>query len=134
MAAAFMNSKHKGDVSTSRVLTALLGLGLPVLVPFGDNQRYDLVFEREGKLYKVQVKTGHLSYGAVRFPTSNQAGGGPRRHYVGAVDYFGIYCPDNDETYLVPIEQLGVRGCSLRVDKCRNGQMKGIRYAQHYRI
>ena len=31
-----------------------------MLIPFGDNQRYDLVVEREGNFVRVQCKTGRV--------------------------------------------------------------------------
>lgn len=130
-----VNTKHVGDISNSKILTALLGLGYPVLTPFGDNQRYDLVFERDGKFFKVQSKTGRLSKGAIVFAASNQAGGGgPRRSYKGQIDYFGVYCPELRASFLVPAEDVGNQHGSLRVEYPRNNQLDGVRWAKDYAL
>ena len=52
-----MNSKHVGDTSEAQVIAALLKMGKNVLLPFGDNQRYDVVIEEKGKFIRIQVKT-----------------------------------------------------------------------------
>ena len=49
------NSKSVGDITQSQVMAALLKHGKNVLMPFGDNCRYDLVVDdvplaREAKL------------------------------------------------------------------------------------
>lgn len=53
-------SKVKGDISELSVQLELIGNGLRVLKPIGDNYPYDLVFEYNGNFFKVQVKTGTL--------------------------------------------------------------------------
>lgn len=55
-------------------------------------------------------------------------------HYRGDVDYFGVYCPDNDKTYLIPIDGLGLTAASLRVEPPKNGQIANIRLAADYEI
>jgi hypothetical protein len=59
--------KVVGDRSTLAIMVALHELGLPLLTPYGENTRYDLVIEIGGKLTRVQCKTGRLRKGAVFF-------------------------------------------------------------------
>jgi hypothetical protein len=61
--------KAIGDRSTLAVMTALESEGFKVLLPFGENVRYDLVVDDRGRLSRVQCKTGRLRSGAVRFNT-----------------------------------------------------------------
>lgn len=49
--------KANGEITQSAVTTELLKRGIPVSLPVGDNQRYDLIFEAKSKLWKAQVKT-----------------------------------------------------------------------------
>jgi PD-(D/E)XK endonuclease len=42
---------------------------MTVLLPFGVNQRYDLVLDLDGHLVKAQCKTGRLRKGVVSFST-----------------------------------------------------------------
>jgi hypothetical protein len=44
--------------------------GYAVLVPWGVNQRYDLVLDLGGEFLRAQCKTGRLSDGAVGFYTA----------------------------------------------------------------
>ena len=55
-----VDTKAIGDVSEAMILTEFLKAGFPVLVPFGDNRRYDLVVEVGGHFLRVQCKTASL--------------------------------------------------------------------------
>jgi len=129
------NTKAVGERAEGQVLAALLKIGKVVLLPFGDNQRYDLVVEEEGHFIRIQCKSGRLRKGVVRFnacSTSAQAGG--RRSYKGEADLFGVYCPDTDKVYLVPIAEVDGHDVSLRQEPPRSNQKKGIRLASEYEL
>jgi PD-(D/E)XK endonuclease len=132
--------KDIGDRTTLAVMLALRDLGLGVLVPFGENTRYDLVIDDGRSLSKVQCKTGRLRNGAVRWSVcSNYAHHrNPRvaqRDYQGEVDFFGVYCPETEGVHLVPIAELPVRRKgTLRVEPAKNSQRKFIRPASEYEI
>src|SRR5262249_58072831 len=111
-----------GSISHARVFSALVAAGKVVLVLPLHVRPYDLVIEERRQFFRVQCKTGRLFRGAVCFRTfslraAKRETGWVRRvyDYRGDVDFFGVYCPDNDEVYLVPIEQAQHRVCSLRV-------------------
>jgi PD-(D/E)XK endonuclease len=132
--------KSVGDQSTLAIMVALQLLGIPILIPFGENTRYDLVIDEEGRLGRVQCKTGRLRGGALRFATCSAYGHHrdplrARRDYRGEVDYFAVYCPETAGVYLVPIADVPTttRGC-LRVAPARNNQSRGIRAARQYEI
>jgi PD-(D/E)XK endonuclease len=103
----------------------------------GENNRYDLIIEKEGVLARVQVKTGGLCSGSVVFDCYSshlRRSGVECRRYVGEVEYFTVFCPEVAEVYLIPAEDLDVLQGSLRMTPARNGQRKGIRLASSYRI
>ena len=131
-----MNPKLVGEKSEAYIVLALLRHGWPVLKPFGDSQRYDLVTERDGRFLRIQCKTGRLVDGAVSFPTCSSYlhRGLGTKHYRGQADLFAVYCPDNDRTYLVPVDAVGMRTCRLRVEASRNGQRDGVRPAADYEV
>ena len=131
-----MNPKLVGERSEASIILALLRHDVPVLKPFGDSQRYDLVIERGGQFLRVQCKTGRLVNGAVMFPTcsSYRHRGLGSKNYRGQADLFAVYCPDNEKTYLVPVDTAGIRSCRLRVDVSRNGQREGVRPAIDYEV
>lgn len=135
-----MNTKAIGDITEAQVMAALLRSGKNVLIPFGDNQRYDLVVEEGGKFSRVQCKTGKLTNGSIRVKTCSvvfnkrSAFGSEtsRRNYRGEADLFGIYCPDTNQVYLVPVEKAGRSQINLRVEPTQ--QKKGIVWAKKFEI
>jgi hypothetical protein len=67
---------------------------------------------------------GRLVKGAVCFPTSIWCRNGKYRSYRDDIDYFGVYCPDTQQVYLVPVNDVPDRGANLRVEAPRNNQGK----------
>jgi PD-(D/E)XK nuclease superfamily protein len=132
--------KDKGDRTTLAVMLALRARKYAVLVPFGENTRYDLVIDDGHRLSRVQCKTGRLRAGAVLFSVCSCYGhhlrpGQARRDYHGQVEYFGVHCPETEMVYLVPIADLNVRTtAALRVDPPRNAQRSKVRDAADYEI
>jgi hypothetical protein len=132
--------KDVGDKTTLAVMLALRMARLRVLVPFGENTRYDLVIDDGTRFARIQCKTGRLRQGAIRFNTCSTYGhhqrpGNARRGYHGEIDYFAVFCPDNDGVYLVPIAELHVKTeGALRVEPSRNSQRRNVRLAADYEV
>ena len=122
------------------VMVALREVGYLVLVPFGENTRYDLVIDNGLSLKRVQCKSGRLRLGSIVFRTCSSYAhhANPkilRRHYRGQVDFFGVYCPETQGVYLIPIEHLPNQAqAALRWLPPRNRQRRRIRWAADYEI
>jgi hypothetical protein len=128
-----MNPKAIGEISEALVLARLIKLGHKVLLPFGNNQRYDLVIDHGAAFERVQVKTGRIRKGAVVFNTSSINGfTRQRRAYNQDVDAFCVYCPDNDKVYKIPIAVCGPRSKNLSLTKERT--RAGCELATEYEI
>jgi len=53
------NPKSIGERSQAHIIARFLDVGYNILIPYGDNTRYDLVIEdADGNFYRVQCKTG----------------------------------------------------------------------------
>ena len=52
-----VDSKQKGDITEIRCKLAFMELGINVLDPYGDRERYDFVINIGGKFYRIQSKT-----------------------------------------------------------------------------
>ena len=116
-------------------MAALLRAGKVVLKPFGDNQRYDLVVDEDGKFIRIQCKTGRVQKGSIVFSTcSTNWSTKVRRDYRGQIDLFAVYSPELDKTYLVPVDVVGLREGFLRLEAAKNGQVKGIRLAADFEL
>ena len=123
-----MNTKIQGEMTEGMVMARLLKLGEIVLMPFGDNQRYDLALDRGGKLVRIQCKTGRLEDGTIFFKTTSSYyhRGRKSNGYIGQADIFGVYCPANEQVYFVPVAETGTGGCRLRLEPSKNKRTTGV--------
>lgn len=133
--------KSVGARSTLAIMLALQRTGHVILLPFGENTRYDLVIDAGGRLSRIQCKTGRLRHGA----RSGSRSAAPmhnhpnprlaRRDYLGEVDYFAVYCPETGGVFLIPVRDVPLR-CqgALRVTPPRNNQSRRVRHAAPYEI
>jgi hypothetical protein len=104
---------------------------LPLLQPDG---RVDLIFDDgERGLQRTQCKTSRVAAGVLTFSVCSHTRT-VRRDYRGQVDVFGVYSPRLHEVFIVPVEDVATRLCSLRLEPARNNQTKGIRWAEEYRL
>ena len=120
-------------------MLALQTIGYAVLVPFGENTRYDLAIDDGASLPRVQCKTGRLRGGAICFSTTSISAHHKRpvskRSYHGEVDHFAVYCPETGGVYLIPLDDVPTRNeAALRVEAPRNGQRRRIRPALDYLV
>jgi PD-(D/E)XK endonuclease len=127
-------SSHPVDVglrTEAAILAGLVRRGYQVLVPFGTNQRYDLVVDMNGEFVRAQCKTGRLRKGVVIFSTRSVRSNMKQVHfrdYDGEVELFLVYCAETGGIYAVPVEEAPQGYGSLRVEPTRNGQNEGVRW------
>ncbi len=116
------------------VATGLRKAGYDVYTPFFcAHTRIDLVACRESQVMRIQVKTSQLVGGAVGFWTCSNSKH-VRLDYRKDVDAFGVYSPDLDLVYLVPVDDVPLRRGHLRIDPTRNNQSSKIRWAADYLV
>lgn len=131
-----MELHRKGDLSEATVLTELKRREIPVMFPFGDNERYDAVAETtHGTLVRLQIKTGRLRDVTVRFDGTSShtnARGNVEKPYDGDTDVFLVYCHELDQLYLV-LEETVVTRMRLRVNPPKVNDPK-INPAERYRF
>jgi hypothetical protein len=99
VAGAPENSKDRGDETEAKIIYTLISSGYSVSVPFGDNDKYDLIVDDSEALYRIQCKTAWTTKkGTMRFNTHSQTtknGEYHERTYHGDVDAFAIRYPEN---------------------------------------
>jgi hypothetical protein len=123
-----------GARSEMAVMSALQRAGMSVFLPIcGAHSRTDLVVERDAALLRVQVKTCRLGEGCLVFAACSHTGR-VNESYHGQVDAFAVYSPDLDLVYLVPIVDVPLRLCTLRLEPAKNNQASKIRWAADYVI
>lgn len=115
-----MDSHRKGDLTEAIVISELKCRSIPVSLPFGDNERYDLVLETpNSEFLRVQVKTGWLSDGKVEFHARSQhtnSTGNTYKSYDDDVDFFAVFCHELETLYLVREDEFK-SSISLRVEE-----------------
>jgi hypothetical protein len=118
-------------------LAALVKKGYLISIPFGENQRYDLLADDGDRILRVQVKTGRLRGDVIAYSCSSShthRGGTHARPYFGQADIIAVYCPQNGKVYLVPEEEFVASRAHLRLTAPVNNQRRGIRWASRFEL
>lgn len=130
-----MDSKFIGNITELEVLTYITKLGYQVSIPFGDRERYDQIWDINGKLLKVQVKTSHSIDNAIKFScrSSHRKEGKciSSKYTSDEIDCFATFW--DGKCYLVPITETSNEK-TLRFAPPKNGQIKGISFAKDYEV
>jgi hypothetical protein len=133
------DTKAIGDLSEMMVIVALATRGYLVSTPFGENHRYDLIADDGERLLRIQVKTGRLMDGFIKFASSSmhyhrRSGKSACRPYFGQIEYLAVFCPQTGKVYLVPESELVASQGHLRIAPTRNRQARNIRWAAEYEL
>lgn len=132
-----INSKTKGQLSEAKALYEFQKYNIPVCIPWGDNERYDLVAEFDGKFNRIQVKTcNEEENGAIicyARSSTNHTTNKNLSTYENDVDYFVFVNQTYDLIALVPIADIGSqKTIRLRIDPPKSNNGKQIRYFQDF--
>lgn len=99
------------------VMAALIKNGYAILLPLGEQHRYDFAIERDGALARVQAKTGKVAEGCLLFTScTHNRDTLVRTNYRGVVEWFGVYAPELDASFLVPVDLMPVTQGRLRLE------------------
>lgn len=134
-----INTKKIGNLTELQCITKLYELGFAVSIPFGNSEKYDIIIEKNNKLYKVQIKHANphkdelneIDYVSFKCTWEGHNRTGYTRNFYSKeeIDYFATYY--NNECYLVPVTE-----CSqckiLRIKNPKNNQTKGISFLKDY--
>lgn len=118
-----MHPKDIGTYSELSIERRAVQKKILISKPHSENCRYDMVFDMNQRLARVQVKTARVVDKFIIFHTSSQHYD-PKtkkrydRKYVGEVDFFAIYAPELDKCFLIPSEIIGSRS-AMRLALCK---------------
>lgn len=105
-----MNTNQLGKITELEVLSYVMKQGYSVSIPFGDKDRYDQIWDINGKLLRVQVKTSHWyknEQSAIEFKCLTNyvktTGNVEHKYSKEEIDYFATYW--EGKVYLVPVEE-----------------------------
>jgi hypothetical protein len=105
-----MSTKLRGDIAEQAATLQALKRGWGVLKPFGDRMPYDLVFDIQGALIKIQVKCAWYDRQRKNYVVDNRRTKTNRREMVRSFynpsdfDFALAYVEDLDLFYIFPTE------------------------------
>ena len=130
-------STLKGAIAEAAITAAAVELGIFVLRPMVEGRRYDLVFDVDQRLYRVQCKWARRR-GAVVLVNLESCRHTPHGYVrmtydASEIDGVAADCQELKECYWLPIERIaGMRAFSLRLEPAANGQMSAINFCRDY--
>jgi hypothetical protein len=104
--AAADTRKKLGEQAEAVFLSKATGLGLSVLKPWGDSERYDLVVGSGKRLWRVQVKSTRY-VGERRY--SITARGCTAAYTAEEIDFLAAYLVPLDLWYVIPVKAFAPR-------------------------
>lgn len=130
---------HKGNVAELAIATEAARLGLSVLKPLTEHERYDLALELGGRLLRVQCKwanyDGNVIHAHVGRCRTSRRGYVRATYLASEIDALAVYCQDLDRCYLLPASMVIDRhSLNLRVAPARNNQRAAINFAADYEL
>jgi PD-(D/E)XK endonuclease len=125
---------RRGNAAEAAVLHRLIHAEIPVYLPFGGGSPVDLLalVPPDGRVVRMQVKSGRVREGCIRFNTCSTDHGAGRQNYEGRADVIAVYVHQSDSVYVVPVTDCPSYQAMLRVVPPRNNQRQRIRFADDY--
>ncbi|HTA06849.1 MAG TPA: group I intron-associated PD-(D/E)XK endonuclease [Solirubrobacteraceae bacterium] len=134
-----LTPSQKGAAAEAAIASAAIQLGLVVLRPLCEGSRYDLMFDLEPKLLRVQCKLARRTRSVLVISLAtcrHTPAGYVRTSYSPAeIDAIAAYSPELGTCYLLPIEEISnQRSLSLRLQPTGNNQATGITWARDHEL
>jgi hypothetical protein len=132
-----MTTDQKGAIAEACIAAAALKLGIDVYRPVAEGGRYDMIFDLESKLWRVQCKWAALRNNVliVRAYTFRRTRTGWKKttYSRDEVDVIGAYSMDLDRCFLIPIDMVEQRPTiQLRIAPALNNQRRRINWADDF--
>ena len=129
----------KGAIAEAAIASAAIELGVFVLRPLVEGRRYDLLFDVDHRLFRVQCKWAprRRNVIAVHLNSCRLTPGGYVRSTYDAteIDVVAVYCQELKRCYWLPIDKVAGRtGIHLRLAPAANNQEAAINYAADYEL
>ncbi|AVH63149.1 group I intron-associated PD-(D/E)XK endonuclease [Nostoc sp. 'Peltigera membranacea cyanobiont' N6] len=125
-----MDTKLRGDIAEQAAVLHALKRGWEVLKPFGDRLPYDLAFDVEGTLIKIQVKYAWLDEPSGNYVVDNRRTKTNRRLMVREVyqlsdfDFALVYIEKLDLFYIFPVDVFIDYGSEVHLVEAEKRQRK----------
>jgi len=105
-----MNYKEQGEITELRFYLKAFEEGFVVSKPFGDNQRYDFIVDKNGKLSRVQIKSVGVQdkYDRGGKYRINASFGASRKYSYSSneIDILVVYIIPMEVWYIIPVNEI----------------------------
>jgi PD-(D/E)XK endonuclease len=125
-----MDTKLKGDIAEQAAILHALKRGWGVLKPVGDRLPYDLVFDVEGTLVKIQVKYAWFDEPSLNYVVDNRRTKTNRRQMLREAykpadfNFALVYIENLDLFYIFPIDIFIGYGSEIHLVEIEKRQRK----------
>jgi hypothetical protein len=125
-----MDTKLKGDIAEQAAVLHALKRGWGVLKPFGDRLPYDLAFDVQGTLIKIQVKYAWLDEPSGNYVVDNRRTKTNRRlmvreaYQLSDFDFALVYIETLDLFYVFPVDVFIDYGSEVHLVEAEKRQHK----------
>ena len=125
-----MHKKRKGSIAELAVATRLMKEGWNVLVPYGENTRYDLVAERGDRFLRIQVKYSTPKDGRLYVNCRSSNNWSILPYTAKEIDVIAIYNVRDESISFVPVAKMRKSAMYLRLDPTKTNQRLRVRFAK----
>ncbi len=125
-----MDTKLKGDIAEQAVTLFALKQGWGVLKPVGDRLPYDLVFDINGKLVKIQVKSAWFDLKRQNYVIDTRRTKTNRRQMLRELysssdfDFAVAYIEEIHVFYVIPVDEFVSYGFEIHLVEAEKRQRK----------
>jgi prevent-host-death family protein len=132
-----LTTDQKGSIAEMAIAYNATKLGVDVYRPLSDGTQYDLIFDLDSKLWRVQCKWAVKVDDAVvvRCYSCRRTKSGLIRRIYSAqqVDGFAAYCAELDRYFLLPLSAFpSISQIHLRLTPPRNNQRAASNWAEDF--
>jgi Holliday junction resolvase-like predicted endonuclease len=125
-------TKQKGDIAEAFIAFILKQEGFNVLIPWGEDIRYDLVSEKNGVFKKIQVKYISPRNGVLEVAMRSSNNHSVKSYTDKEIDIIAAFNPQSRKVYFIPSGTKNKRVCKLRLEPTKNKQQKKVVMATKY--
>jgi hypothetical protein len=127
-----MHKKTKGSIAEMVVASSLMKMGWNILFPFGENCRYDLAAEKDGRFSRVQVKYVTPKDGTLIVNCKSSNNWSVDKYTSKEIDFIAAYNPEGGNVYFIPSSKLNSSCIRLRIAPTKNKQTANVRNAAEF--
>lgn len=131
-------TSKKGEFGEAIVIADLARKGYKIVIPLGEDWRFDIIGFKNNNLYRFQVKCTESNGEFIKVRASYNKGGNskskPIKYTKNDIDFLVAYDITTNKCYYIPAEELGKGKAAvfLRITKPKNGNQFESRLAKDY--